>query len=88
MYSYIREEKLKEFLETKAERVKKHKKIYNYLLDKRKPKFVNMQHIKGYNSCYNDGYCPCCESYISENDENLKLFYCYKCGQRLKWKEF
>lgn len=50
-------------------------------LEKQIPKKPKMRHFKKYDR-YNDGWCPCCESYVIE--ENNKNF-CSECGQRLDW---
>lgn len=52
-----------------------------------KPMYVNMSHLKHQHG-YNDGWCPKCGKYINQSAvDNLKEFYCIKCGRKLKWRK-
>ena len=53
-------------------------------LEKQVPKKPKMRHIKSYDG-FNDGWCPCCEEYIQENEYDM--FYCQMCGQKLDWSD-
>ena len=53
-------------------------------LEKQIPKKPNMRHIKIFDG-YNDGWCPCCGSYVQEVEYDKK--YCQECGQALDWGE-
>lgn len=52
-------------------------------LGKQTPKKPQMRHIKSFDG-YNDGWCPCCGSYVQESEYDKK--YCQECGQALDWK--
>ena len=51
-------------------------------LEKQIPKKPKMRHLKSFDG-YNDGWCPCCNSYVQEFDQDC----CGKCGQKLDWGE-
>lgn len=53
-------------------------------LERRIPKKPKMRHLKWYDG-YNDGWCPCCESYVQELD--FDKYFCQGCGQALDWKD-
>lgn len=51
--------------------------------EKQTAKKPQMRHIKSFDG-YNDGWCPCCGSYVQESEYDK--IYCQECGQKLDWK--